>query len=177
MKAYLELISRKPVLLACFVMSLAFILVIFPLLSGDEPSLDTRMSGYSLADVLAAMAAYGELGRGRYALIRFSLDTLFPICYVSFYAGLIYRFAPHEKLRSLAFLPIAGGAFDLAENVQIIVMLLQYPDIGATQVAWASFSTQVKFALSRVSMGLAVMALLWTAGRTAYRHAKQETGV
>ena len=39
-----------------------------------------------------------------------------------------------------------AGIWDLCENAQITAMLLMYPDIGETQVAWASFFTHVKTA-------------------------------
>ena len=170
---YFEFVSRTPVLIASFVASMLFLIVIFPFLAGDIESLDVRMDGYSLAEVLAAMEGYGEVGRGRYALISFTLDTLFPICYVSFYAGAIYRFAPHERLKLLAYLPLIGGVFDLCENAQIIVMLLQYPDISLMQAEWANRFTLIKFGFSCTSMVLAFAALAWAAVTLAYQRVKQ----
>lgn len=170
---YFEFVSRTPVLIASFVASMLFLIVIFPSLAGDIESLDVRMSGYTLADVLAAMEGYGEVGRGRYALISFTLDTLFPICYVSFYAGAIYRFAPHERLKLLAYLPLIGGVFDLGENAQIITMLLQYPDISLMQAEWANRFTLIKFGFSRTSMVLAFASLAWAAVTLAYQRVKQ----
>lgn len=173
MKPYFEYIGRTPVLIASFVASMLFLTLIFPAVTGTVESLDTRLDGYSLAEVLAAMDAYGEIGRGRYALISFTLDTLFPICYVSFYAGAIYRFAPHERLTLLAYLPLIGGAFDLGENAQIIAMLLQYPDISLMQVEWANRFTLIKFGFSRISMVLAFAALAWAAASLAHERMKQ----
>lgn len=173
MKTYFDFVSRTPILIASFAASMLFLIVIFPSLAGDIESLDVRMAGYTLADVLAAMEGYGEVGRGRYALISFTLDTLFPICYVSFYAGAIYRFAPHERLKLLAYLPLIGGAFDLGENAQIITMLLQYPDISLMQAEWANRFTLIKFGFSRTSMVLAFAALAWAAANLAYLRLKQ----
>lgn len=172
MKSYFDFVSRTPVLIGSFIASLIFILVIFPSLAGDIESLDVRMDGYGLAEVLAAMEGYGEVGRGRYALISFTLDTLFPICYVSFFAGAIYRFAPHERLKLLAYLPLIGGAFDLGENAQIIAMLMQYPDISLMQAEWANRFTLIKFAFSRTSMVLAFAALIWAACMASYARVK-----
>ena len=172
MKLYFEFVSRTPVLIASFATSMLFLIAIFPVLAGDIESLDERMGGYALADVLTAMEGYGEVGRGRYALISFTLDTIFPVCYVSFYAGAIYRFAPHERIRVLAYLPLIGGAFDLGENAQIIAMLLQYPDISPVQAEWANRFTLIKFGFSRTSTVLAFMALSWGAASLAYQRLK-----
>jgi hypothetical protein len=171
---YFDYVSRTPVLIASFVASMLFIIVIFPSLAVNIESLDVRMSGYTFADVMAAMEGYGEVGRGRYALISFSLDTLFPICYVSFYAGAIYRFVPHERLRLLAYLPLIGGVFDLGENAQIITMLLQYPDISMMLSEWANRFTLIKFGFSRTSMVLAFAALAWAAVSMAYQRLRQK---
>ena len=133
------------------------------------------MGGYTLANVLAAMEGYGEIGRSRYALISFSLDTLFPICYVSFYTGAIYRFAPHKQLRLLAYLPLIGGAFDLGENTQIIAMLLQYTDISLMQAEWANRFTLIKLGFSRASMVLAFAAFAWVVVSLAYQRVNQGT--
>lgn len=174
--AYFEFVARTPVLITGFVASMLFVLVIFPQLAGQIERLDMRMGGYTLAEVLAAMEGYGEVGRPRYATISFTLDTIFPICYVSFYAGAIYRFVPHEQLRVLAYVPLMGGVFDLGENAQIIAMLMQYPDISMTQVEWASRFTVIKFGFSRLSMLLAFAALAYAAGVAGYQRLSKGEG-
>lgn len=91
------------------------------------------MNGYDHAEAVAALAGYGAEGRARYIWISLIMDTIFPIVYCSFYAGLIYRFAPNERLELLAYLPVLGGLVDLGENLQIVAMLVQFPDIGVAQ--------------------------------------------
>ena len=44
----------------------------------------------------------------------------------------------------LAWLPLSVGLLDLAENAQIIGMLVQFPDVSARQVAVASATTIAK---------------------------------
>jgi len=87
---------------------------------------------------------YGPEGRRVYAWASPTLDTLFPIVYVSFFAGLIYRCRPTERLWWLAFIPVAAGIVDLGENIQITAMLIQYPDVSPAQAAGASLFTQIK---------------------------------
>jgi hypothetical protein len=169
MKTYFNFVSQTRILLATFGLTWLFILVIFPPLVGDLAVLDLRPEGYDFAEVMAALGSYGEAGRMRYAWISPTLDTLFPLCFTSFYAGAIWRFAPHEKLRILAYVALLAGVFDLGENAQITTMLLQYPDISVAQVDWANRFTLVKFALSRISMLLAFSAMILAAAMAAYK--------
>ena len=72
------------------------------------------------------------------------MDALLPFAYVSFLAGLVYRFRPTERLWSLTCVPVAAGVLDLCENVQVVLMLTRYPDVSAGQVAAASWFTLSK---------------------------------
>ena len=92
-----------------------------------------------------------------------TLDTLFPVIYVTFYVGILYRFAPMEQLKGLVYIPIIGGLIDLAENAQIVAMLLQYPDISIGQVEWANRFTLTKWVFSRLSMLMTLIVLAFAA--------------
>ncbi len=143
MRRYFNFAGRTRTLLATFTATLAFLFLVFPNLPINGEMLD-MMPGYSHAEALAAMEGYGPDGRSVYAWGSTILDTLFPLAYVTFFAGLIHRFRLTEGTWWLAYLPVAAGVLDLMENVQVTAMLIRYPDIGATQVAWASFFTQTK---------------------------------
>ena len=174
MTHYFQFISMGRTLWLTFAATVLFAAVIFPYLAGGLESLDTRMQGYDHAEVLAALEGYGAEGRARYVWISLILDTIFPIVYCSFYAGLIYRFAPMERLKLLAYLPVLGGVVDLGENLQIVAMLVQFPDISVAQVEWANRFTLTKFAISRWSVALAALALFYGVGKWAYEKRKGE---
>lgn len=106
--------------------------------------LDVRL-GYSWQELIDAMDQYGASGRAIYAWASLTLDTVFPMLYATLVAGILYRFAPRDSWRVLAWLPVLAGVWDLCENAQIIAMLLMYPDIAPGQVAVASFFTRVKW--------------------------------
>lgn len=150
--------GTKPLIIS-FVGVLVMVLLVFPTLPVGGELLDVKLS-YKLADVQAAMLQYGPQGRAVYALASPTVDTLFPILYVTFFAGLLYRFRPSERLWPLAFIPVFAGAWDLCENAQITTLLLQFPDISARQVAVASIFTSVKHAMSAVYELMAVVFLL-----------------
>jgi hypothetical protein len=81
---------------------------------------------------------------------------------------LIYRSAPNERLKLLAYPSVLGGLVDLGDNLQIVAMLVQFPDIGVAQAEWANRFTLTKFANSRWSMLLAALALFHGLGKWAY---------
>ena len=137
---------------------LLMMLLVFPALPLHGEMIDLKLH-YTLADIQAAMMQYGPQGRAIYAVASPTLDTLFPVLYVTFFAGLIFRFRPNERLWVMAFIPVVAGVWDLCENAQITAMLLQYPDISARQVAVASIFTTVKHLLS-AAYGLTALGFL-----------------
>ncbi len=137
--------------------------VVFPDLPIGGEMLDVKR-GYTFNEAMVALDSYGESGRRAYVTSSILLDTLFPIIYVTFYAGLIYRFRISDRLWTMAYIPFLAGACDLLENVQIIEMLLEYPEISFSQVTWASTFTQTKHALTTLSavFGLVLLVIRLT---------------
>lgn len=159
-------------LIVCFIGVLVMMLLVFPALPVGGELIDVKLR-YSLADVQAAMLQYRPHGRAVYALASPTVDTLFPLLYVTFFAGLLYRFRPTERLWIMACIPIFAGVWDLCENVQITAMLLQYPDLSTRQVAAASFFTSVKHLLGAVYELTAVVFLaISLVRRLKHQHAR-----
>ncbi|MCZ0942996.1 MAG: hypothetical protein OXJ53_08065, partial [Gammaproteobacteria bacterium] len=128
--------------------------------------------GYSYDEAMAAMEEYGPDGRTTYAWGSMVLDTLFPLVYVTFFAGLIYRFRLTEGTWWLAFVPVVAGIWDLGENVQITAMLVGYPDLDPGQVASASAFTTVKGYIGPVYQLLGIGLLLVAAVRRLFNRAR-----
>ena len=106
------------------------------------------LPGYDLALIEKNFLIYGEDGRVLYAWASLTLDLLFPICYVVFFIGLILLLAGSSFFRWLVILPCLLGVIDLIENIQICLMLNQYPYISIVQVEMASTTTIVKHFLT-----------------------------
>ena len=158
MRTYLESVSTTPTLLATLLSTLILVVAVFPALPIGGELLDVK-PGYSYQEATTALEGYGAEGRRVYAWSSATLDTLLPIAYASLLAGLVYRFRPAERLWTLAYLPIAAGVLDLCENVQIILLLVGYPDVSAPQVASASLFTLSKgYALSACVVMAAILA-------------------
>jgi len=168
MRSYFEFASRNGTLAATFAATAAFLFLVFPSLPIDGEMLDLK-PGYSHEEAMASMEEYGPDGRTTYAWGSAVLDTLFPICYVTLFAGLIYRFRLTEGMWILAFIPVVAGLGDLAENAQITAMLVQYPEVGVTQVAWASAFTTFKGWIGPVYQLLGLGLFLVAMSRAALR--------
>lgn len=158
-RKYFKFAAGTAPLIVTFIGVLLMMLLVFPALPVNGELIDMKLN-YTLADIQVAMLQYGPQGRAVYALASPTVDTLFPVLYVTFFAGLIYRFRPTERLWVMAFIPVFAGAWDLCENAQITAMLLQFPDISARQVGVASFFTTVKHFLSAVYELTALVFLL-----------------
>ena len=163
MTSYFQFAAKTKVLILTLIGTLLFSFVIFPNIPLGGESLDAQPH-YDLALVLRLMAQYGEDGRRIYSMASPTLDTLFPLIYVTFFAGVIYRFRINNALGWLAIIPVITGLADLGENIQIINLLLQYPDISAGQVQSASLFTKAKTALVLVSVSLTLGCVLLAAG-------------
>ena len=168
MRAYLAFAGRTPVLGATLVAALVLLVAVFPALPIGGETLDSR-AGYTYEEAVAALEGYGEDGRRAYAWASATLDTLLPLVYATFLAGLLYRFRPAERVWRLAYLPLAAAALDLCENVQIVLMLAHYPDVSAAQVATASLFTLLKVAMIGCCLAVAVTVVaVW-----AVRHLRR----
>lgn len=168
MLRFLNFVSQTYVLVTTFVLTFLIAVFIFPALPFYADMLDLK-SSYTFDEFVSAMEAYGSSGRSLYAFLSPTLDTVFPIVYVSFFSGLIYRFRLVDGVWWLALLPVLAGAIDLLENAQITAMLISYPDISETQVNLASQSTSAKSILGPIYQSLAVLFLVIGLVRAASR--------
>jgi hypothetical protein len=125
----------------------------------DKVSLDSRFL-YTPETAFAAVASYGDAGRIRMIWIHLVWDFIFPVLYTAFLSlfmsWLFQRgFRPGSRLRKLNVVAVAGGCFDLLENVGIVTMILVYPAQPAV-VAWLS----TIFSMGKGSCGVVIILLL-----------------
>ena len=123
------------------------------------------LPGYDLALIEKNFLIYGEDGRVLYAWASLTLDLLFPICYVVFFIGLILLLAGYSFSRWLVILPCLLGAIDLIENIQICLMLNQYPYISIAQVEIANTTTIVKHSLTIILYACIIFLSIFKIGK------------
>ena len=157
--------AKTAVLATTGITATTLLLVVFPALPIGGDLLDARF-GYTCAEALEAMAAYGEVGRRVYLVAGLTLDTLLPVAYVGFFAGLVYRLRTKDRLWTLSLVPFGAGLLDLGENAQIAAMLVSYPNISPLQVAAASLSTQTKTIALLTSLAIVAALAVTRLART-----------
>jgi len=169
MKHYFEFASRTAVLMITLVGTLSFMFIVFPSLPIGGDMLDVS-AGYSYQDLVRAMERYGASGRRAYAWASPTVDTLFPMLYVTFFAGILHRFRPSDAWGVLVWVPVFAGVWDLCENAQITAMMLMYPAVSESQVASASFFTHVKTLYLGPAYQLPAIALVVVAALRWFLH-------
>ena len=174
MKSYLEFAESSRILVITFIVTAVMLFGLFPYLPINGIMLDL-LPEYSYEQVISALGGYGSDGRMNYIIASLTLDTLFPFVYVTFFAGLMYRCRVTEGLWWLALLPAVVGVIDLMENVQIVAMLAQYPEVGRTQVEIASMFTYGKHNLGYVYQFVAVVLVLITLVRFTIKNLNKST--
>lgn len=168
---YLEFISRTPILWLSFILMNLTTFGIFKNLPNLAELAIDRMQGYSASDVMVVLDAIGPAGRATYEWANL-IDMVFPLFYVSFFAGVLFRFPLKANLWWFALIPVFAGLCDEVENIHIRTMLLSYPALDTAQVAVASLFTQAKWLLVYAAillslLSLAVTAIKWGRARSA----------
>ena len=70
------------------------------------------------------------------------------------------RYDKGSKIFYLCFVPIFAGIFDYLENIQILFVILNYPDITKTQIVLSSAFTMVKSGLTSLFFLLLLFAII-----------------
>ena len=150
--------SGKSVLLF-FVPSLAvyllMILYTIPNVESYSPGMkifDLSPSGYTYDYAVQLLSTLGNDGRMVYLSRQLPLDFIYPGLFtISSFLMLAWLFLKSSDKSSrvfyLCYVPVFGGLSDYLENIQVLLMLLDYPDITATQVTWSSAFTMLKSGL------------------------------
>ena len=107
--------------------------------SNGKKLLDMMPTGYDLNYVIELFSSLGEKGRETYLTSQIPVDMIYPLLFGLSYCLLLgYFLKKLNKLNSpylyLCLLPIIAGISDYLENIGIIVMLSNYPDLTGTTV-------------------------------------------
>ncbi len=126
---------------------------------------DLSPGGYSYDYAVKLLSALGNEGRKEYISRQLPLDFIYPVLFsISSFLILAWLFLKrHGKGSSifyLCFVPIVAGIFDYLENIQIVSMILNYPDITKAQVALSSAFTIAKSGLTTFFFFILLFALI-----------------
>jgi len=128
--------------------------------------LDMMPTGYDYAYVNELFTSLGETGRNTYLTNQLPVDMIYPLLFgITYCLVMAYFLKKINKLHSpfiyLGVLPIIAGIADYFENIGIIVMLNNYPDITETTVNTTNIFSIIKsISTSVFFITLLVIALI-----------------
>lgn len=155
-----------------FIPSLAvYFLMLFHTIPGVEsyaPGMkifDLLPGGYSYDYAVELLSALGNDGRKEYLSRQLPLDFIYPALFsISSFLMLAWlflkRYDKGSKIFYLCFVPIFAGIFDYLENIQILFVILNYPDITKAQIVLSSAFTMVKSGLTSLFFLLLLFAII-----------------
>ena len=159
-KTYAQYVSQNKLLIAIFIL-VAVCGQIFQSLPYNiyENMLDTKF-GFDSLEVQNVMNQLGQEGRFAYIITTFTLDTIFPVLYVTFALGLLFKVGFKTDL--IYLFPLIAGFFDLCQNIQtsLIMRAESINEIANVQIILASYTNQAKWIFVITSFILVVLGLL-----------------
>ena len=142
----LNAVLTRRVSLLCSLLTVIFCLLGFQWLKSQLGGLMLdEMQGYDRDDIKTQMLLYGEAGRSLHLRFTLLLDMVFPFAYGAFFGGLLVLAARGTFDRAILLPVVAVMVLDFTENIQLAIMLAQFPELGDDQIALASATTLAKF--------------------------------
>ena len=117
--------------------------------SGGMKLLDMMPQGYDSDYVNELFNKLGKEGRDVYLFNQIPVDMIYPLLFALTYSLLIAYFLKKlDKLNTsfffLCLIPIIGGIADYLENIGIITMLNNYPDLSVVHVSTTNIFSIIK---------------------------------
>lgn len=111
--------------------------------------LDLLPSGYTYEYVMSLFDKLGEVGRNLYLYLQLPLDFIYPglfaiSCSLLLFWLYLKVINKNSKVFYLCLAPFVAGVFDYVENMNILYMLISYPNLTELQVAITSTATIFK---------------------------------
>ncbi|WP_406683412.1 hypothetical protein N1F78_12085 [Seonamhaeicola sp. MEBiC1930] len=136
--------------------------------------LDMMPTGYDLNYVSELFTSLGENGRLTYLTNQIPVDMIYPLLFGLSYCLLLgYFLKKLNKLNSsytyLCLTPLIAGIADYLENIGIITMLKNYPELNGTAVYTTNMFSVIK-SISTSIFFIALIVILITLGiKVLYR--------
>lgn len=152
-----------------YVLMLAYTIPMVRTFAGGMNLFDMMPTGYDLNYALELFNALGEEGRHAYLWVQLPVDMLYPALFALSYSlllvWLLQKIDKHQsRLFYLAYLPFIAAMADYLENLGIIVLLKQFPDITRSSVEMISHASVVKSSTTTVYflvVLIVLLAILW----------------
>ena len=137
--------------------------------------LDMMPLGYDSIYITTLFDALGEKGRAVYLYEQLPIDMIYPFFFGLSYCLLIAYFLKKlNKLNApysyLCLLPIIAGTADYGENLGIITMLNNYPDLSQTAMSGTSILSVIKSTATTVFFVSLIITITIVGVKWLYRN-------
>lgn len=141
--------------------------------------LDMMPLGYDAEYVNTLFSTLGQTGRNTYLYRQIPMDMIYPLLFgISFSLLLAYFLNKLNKLKTpfiyLCLLPMLAAMADYAENIGIITLLNDYPEISKNTVTMTNSFSLLKSSCTTLSF-VALIFVLLTLGIKSFRKIVKRT--
>ncbi len=141
--------------------------------------LDMMPLGYDAEYVNTLFSTLGQTGRNTYLYRQIPMDMIYPLLFgISFSLLLAYFFNKLNKLKMpflyLCLLPMLAAMGDYAENIGILTLLNDYPEISKNTVTMTNSFSLLKSSCTTLSFVVLIFVLL-TLGIKSFRKTVKRT--
>lgn len=143
--------------------------------------LDMMPMGYDYAYINALFEALGEQGRQVYLYYQIPVDMVYPFLFaISYCLTIGYFLKKLNKLNTvfsyLCLLPLIAGIADYFENIGIIALLSEFPDLSTITAILTNISSIIKSMTTSVYFVALIITLLFLGVKTI-KERKSSTGM
>jgi hypothetical protein len=163
--------AKGRIILVFFLLLLLFAIVIVPKV---QSKLETSSGGTGFVDMLfsytpekaySMISSYGNEGRALYRTFTSSADFVYPVVYSIFFSLIMtwllqHGFTAGSKLQRLNIIPFGAMVFDWIENVNLLIMLSQYPVKTKGVAEFSSICTTLKWSIGILAILVVVIAFV-----------------
>lgn len=127
--------------------------------------LDLLPSGYSYEYVMALFDNLGEVGRNLYLYLQLPLDFIYPGLFAISCSLLLFWLYlkvvnKNSKVFYFCLTPFLAGLFDYVENMNILYMLISYPNLTELEVLISSTATILKSGFTIIFWFLLIIGIV-----------------
>jgi len=170
-------ISGKKVLFLFILTNLIYILMLTITIpkvvayANGKRLLDMMPTGYDLDYVKALFNALGPQGRDTYIYRQLPVDMVYPLLFGVSYCLVFAYFLKklkkfHSKLFYFCLLPLFAGVADYLENIGILNLLANYPNLTSDMVRTVSVFSLAKSVITTLYFMILLVALIFLGIKT-----------
>ena len=141
---------------------------------------DLMEKGYSGEELSKFFIELGARGRQIYFRNIFLVDIILPVLYALFYLFILkFLVVKITKIRQVKYafitLPVIAALFDYTENICMLFLIKQFPDINESLIKISSFATVMKWNILNICFFAGIILLFVYTGLVIFGKIKSRS--